>query len=39
MWSWVDVLGNVHGRLNGTDPSLKEVLVGSHYDSVVDAGM
>lgn len=37
MRSWVDVIGNVHGvipgRLGGP-----EVVLGSHYDSVVDAG-
>ena len=38
MDSWVDAVGNVHGRLNGSDPSLPALFLGSHYDTVLDAG-
>ena len=38
MEAWVDVVGNVHGRLNGSDPSLPALILGSHYDTVLDAG-
>lgn len=38
MTTWIDVLGNVHGYINGTDPEASEVLMGSHYDTVVDGG-
>ncbi len=38
MLSWIDAVGNVHGYVNGTDPYAPEVLIGSHYDTVVDAG-
>ncbi|MDO5531970.1 Zn-dependent hydrolase [Sutterella sp.] len=34
----VDAVGNVHGRLEGTDPAAKPILLGSHLDTVVDAG-
>lgn len=36
--SWVDVIGNVHGVINGTDPAAPALMLGSHYDSVYDAG-
>jgi allantoate deiminase len=36
---WTDVVGNVHGQLEGSDPSLPMLLIGSHYDTVLDAGM
>lgn len=38
MDSWVDAVGNVHGRLNGSDPTLPALFIGSHYDTVLDAG-
>ncbi|PNH03393.1 Allantoate deiminase, chloroplastic [Tetrabaena socialis] len=42
MESWVDAVGNVHGRINATAPGggavLPAVLLGSHYDTVLDGG-
>ncbi len=38
MESWIDVVGNVHGRLNGSNPGAPAVVVGSHYDTVLDGG-
>ena len=38
MDAWRDVMGNVHGVLNGSDLDAPAVLLGSHYDTVVDAG-
>ena len=34
----IDTAGNIFGRLEGTDRSLKPVLIGSHVDSVTDGG-
>ena len=34
----IDTAGNIFGRLEGTDPSLKPILIGSHVDSVTDGG-
>ena len=34
----IDAVGNVVGRLPGTDPGAPAILIGSHIDSVVDAG-
>jgi len=34
----VDTAGNIVGRLEGTDRSLKPILIGSHVDSVTDGG-
>ncbi|UVF19421.1 allantoate amidohydrolase [Microvirga terrae] len=34
----IDALGSVIGRIEGTDPQAPALLVGSHIDSVVDAG-
>ncbi|MEU1163648.1 M20 family metallo-hydrolase [Streptomyces sp. NPDC005921] len=34
----VDRMGNVYGRREGTDPSARPVLTGSHIDSVATAG-
>ena len=34
----VDTAGNIFGRLEGTDRSLKPILIGSHVDSVTDGG-
>jgi len=36
--SWMDVLGNVHGVLEAATPGQPAILVGSHYDTVLDAG-
>ena len=38
MDTWVDEVGNVHGRLEGATPNQKVLLVGSHIDTVKDAG-
>lgn len=38
MHSWVDVLGNVHGVVDGSDPKAPVVVLGSHYDTIVNAG-
>lgn len=38
MESWIDAVGNVHGQLQGSDPSLPLLVIGSHYDTVLDAG-
>lgn len=35
----VDGVGNICGRLPGTDPSLPPVWTGSHIDTVLEAGM
>ncbi|KAH9316277.1 hypothetical protein KI387_024904, partial [Taxus chinensis] len=37
--TWVDKMGNVHGRTNGANASGPALLIGSHFDTVVDAGM
>lgn len=34
----IDALGTVHGRHEGATPRLPALLIGSHLDSVVDAG-
>jgi N-carbamoyl-L-amino-acid hydrolase len=34
----VDTAGNIYGRVEGTDRSLKPILIGSHVDSVTDGG-
>jgi N-carbamoyl-L-amino-acid hydrolase len=34
----IDTAGNIFGRLDGTDRSLKPILIGSHVDSVTDGG-
>ncbi|PIN17262.1 Allantoate deiminase [Handroanthus impetiginosus] len=36
--TWVDQMGNVHGRYEGLHPSEKALLIGSHLDTVIDAG-
>eukprot|EP00873_Tetraselmis_striata_P042555 jgi/Tetstr1/462819/TSEL_007769.t1 len=38
MRTWVDGVGNVHGRIDGKDPAAPVLIMGSHYDTVVDAG-
>ncbi|XP_021901563.1 FT-interacting protein 1-like [Carica papaya] len=37
--TWVDCMGNVHGRFEGKNASARTLLIGSHLDTVVDAGM
>ncbi|WP_282603165.1 Zn-dependent hydrolase [Paracoccus sp. PARArs4] len=34
----IDAVGNLFGRLEGTEPSLPPVLIGSHIDSVPNGG-
>jgi N-carbamoyl-L-amino-acid hydrolase len=34
----IDAAGNIVGRLEGADPSLPPILIGSHVDSVTDGG-
>jgi N-carbamoyl-L-amino-acid hydrolase len=34
----LDAAGNIFARIEGTDPSLKPILIGSHVDSVTDGG-
>ncbi|KAG8635620.1 hypothetical protein MANES_16G050400v8 [Manihot esculenta] len=36
---WIDRMGNLHGRFEGMDPSAGTLLIGSHLDTVVDAGI
>lgn len=38
MSAYIDAIGNVHGVVEGSNPELGELLVGSHYDTVVDGG-
>uniref|UniRef100_A0A383W484 Peptidase M20 dimerisation domain-containing protein n=1 Tax=Tetradesmus obliquus TaxID=3088 RepID=A0A383W484_TETOB len=38
MTAYIDAIGNVHGVVEGSNPELGELLVGSHYDTVVDGG-
>lgn len=37
--TWVDSIGNVHGRVSGANASAPALLLGSHLDTVIDAGM
>ncbi|XP_058201796.1 allantoate deiminase 2 isoform X4 [Rhododendron vialii] len=37
--TWVDQMGNIHGRVEGMNASSKALLIGSHLDTVIDAGM
>ncbi len=34
----IDAAGNIIARVEGTDPSLKPIVIGSHVDSVPDGG-
>jgi N-carbamoyl-L-amino-acid hydrolase len=34
----IDAAGNIHGRIDGSDRSLKAIMIGSHVDSVTDGG-
>ncbi|KAL5731308.1 allantoate deiminase [Ranunculus cassubicifolius] len=36
--TWVDQMGNVHGRVNGMNPTSEALIIGSHLDTVIDAG-
>jgi allantoate deiminase len=38
MDTWVDAVGNVHGRVKCITPNIPAQLIGSHYDTVVDGG-
>jgi allantoate deiminase len=38
MESWIDVVGNVHGRIGGAFYAAPELVMGSHYDTVLDGG-
>ncbi|CAI7836694.1 unnamed protein product, partial [Closterium sp. NIES-54] len=38
MYTWMDTVGNVHGRVDGSHPDAPVLLLGSHLDTVVDAG-
>ena len=38
MRTWQDGVGNVHGRLDGRARDAPALLLGSHYDTVTDAG-
>ncbi|KAF5729231.1 allantoate deiminase isoform X2 [Tripterygium wilfordii] len=37
--TWVDYMGNVHGRVEGMNKTAEALLIGSHLDTVVDAGI
>lgn len=37
--TWVDQMGNVHGHTDGGNASAPALLIGSHLDTVIDAGM
>nr|CAD1834537.1 unnamed protein product [Ananas comosus var. bracteatus] len=37
--TWVDQMGNIHGRIESVNSSAEALLIGSHMDTVVDAGM
>jgi allantoate deiminase len=36
--TWTDAIGNVHGRLQSANLTAPTLVLGSHYDTVVDAG-
>ena len=38
MRTWQDAAGNQHGRVEGAGPDVPVLLLGSHLDTVVDAG-
>jgi allantoate deiminase len=38
MWAQLDAIGNVCGRYEGERPNLPCLMLGSHYDTVRDAG-
>ncbi|CAK9139844.1 unnamed protein product [Ilex paraguariensis] len=37
--TWMDQMGNVHGRTEGMQTNGKALLMGSHLDTVIDAGI
>ncbi|KAJ6825362.1 putative allantoate deiminase [Iris pallida] len=37
--TWVDQMGNVHGRFEAANSTAEALLIGSHLDTVIDAGM
>ncbi|XP_019426406.1 PREDICTED: allantoate deiminase isoform X1 [Lupinus angustifolius] len=37
--TWVDHMGNLHGRADGANANAEALLIGSHMDTVVDAGI
>ncbi|KAK7846317.1 allantoate deiminase 2, partial [Quercus suber] len=37
--TWVDHLGNLNGQVEGMNASAEALLIGSHLDTVVDAGI
>ncbi|KAF7104094.1 hypothetical protein CFC21_105018 [Triticum aestivum] len=37
--TWVDQMGNIHGRFEPSNSTEKALLIGSHMDTVIDAGM
>ncbi|XP_019439323.1 PREDICTED: allantoate deiminase-like isoform X1 [Lupinus angustifolius] len=37
--TWVDQMGNLHGRVDGANASAEALLIGSHMDTVIDAGI
>ncbi|XP_010260695.1 PREDICTED: allantoate deiminase isoform X2 [Nelumbo nucifera] len=37
--TWVDQIGNIHGRVEGMNASAEALLIGSHLDTVIDAGI
>ncbi|XP_077244418.1 allantoate amidohydrolase isoform X2 [Tasmannia lanceolata] len=36
--TWVDQMGNLRGRIEATNASAEALLIGSHLDTVIDAG-
>ncbi|HEA17202.1 MAG: allantoate amidohydrolase [Pseudoalteromonas prydzensis] len=38
MQTWQDEVGNLWGRLESTDPNAKRLIIGSHLDTVPNAG-
>ncbi|XP_062094843.1 allantoate deiminase 1 isoform X2 [Humulus lupulus] len=37
--TWIDCMGNVHGRVEGRNTTAEALLIGSHFDTVIDAGI
>ncbi|EFN53618.1 hypothetical protein CHLNCDRAFT_53494 [Chlorella variabilis] len=38
MRTWADQMANVHGIVKASDPEAPTIILGSHYDTVVDGG-
>ncbi|KAJ7513463.1 hypothetical protein O6H91_23G000700 [Diphasiastrum complanatum] len=36
--TWIDEIGNIHGRTDGSNSSAPALLIGSHLDTVIGAG-